>query len=33
MVGALATMPYNQAIGAYLVAAAAMWVVGATGVF
>ena len=33
LVGALATMPYNQAIGAYLVAAAAMWVVGATGVF
>ncbi len=33
LVGGLATVPYNQAIGAYLVAAAAMWLIGATGVF
>ena len=33
LVGALATLPYNQAIGAYVVAAAIMWLVGATGFF
>ncbi|MFZ6750918.1 benzoate/H(+) symporter BenE family transporter [Undibacterium sp. Ren11W] len=33
LVGALATVPYNQAIGAYLFAAAAMWLVGVSGVF
>lgn len=33
LVGGLATVPYNQAIGAYVVAAAAMWLIGATGVF
>lgn len=33
LVSALATVPYNQAIGAYLFAAAAMWLVGVSGVF
>ncbi|WP_295760553.1 benzoate/H(+) symporter BenE family transporter [Undibacterium sp.] len=33
LVGALASVPYNQAIGAYLFAAAAMWLVGVSGVF
>ena len=33
LVGALATLPYNQAMGAYVVAAAIMWLVGATGFF
>ncbi|WP_294765876.1 benzoate/H(+) symporter BenE family transporter [uncultured Rhodoferax sp.] len=33
LVGALATLPYDQAIGAYLLAALAMWLVGVTGVF
>ena len=33
LVGALATLPYNQARGAYIVAAAIMWLVGATGFF
>jgi benzoate membrane transport protein len=33
LVSALASVPYNQAIGAYLFAAAAMWLVGVSGVF
>ena len=33
LVGAIVTVPYDQAIGAYLVAAAALWLVGVTGVF
>jgi benzoate membrane transport protein len=33
LVSALATVPYHQAIGAYLFAAAALWLVGVSGVF
>jgi len=33
LVGGLATLPYNQAIGAYIVAAAALVLIGMTGVF
>ncbi|MDP3655116.1 MAG: benzoate/H(+) symporter BenE family transporter [Rhodoferax sp.] len=33
LVGGLATLPYNQAIGAYIVAAAALVLIGMTGIF
>ncbi|CAN5739874.1 benzoate/H(+) symporter BenE family transporter [soil metagenome] len=33
LVSALASVPYQQAIGAYLIAAALIWLVGVTGVF
>lgn len=33
LVAGLATVPYHQAIGAYIVAAAAMWLVGVSGIF
>lgn len=33
LVTGLATVPYHQAIGAYLVAAAAIWLIGITGIF